>query len=324
MLRIVYFVTRIFSFLAFLLMGYGAIGFIGPMEFPEKILAINSGEWPLYGARNVQVIDDRYYVVPSDHPGRIQIYDLGMNYIRGWSVPSGGAGIKIAVDNNNDIEVYTARGKHQVYDLDGVRKLDEKYRDVIDYDDIPSVGAVLKFESPIYLYVFSSPFLAWLLAVLGAVLFSIFRVAKLKCKKRINKSLGVTSTTEARKLLATVENSKEEKRALSENSIFNFMGNVGVPEENGDYAGKWSEFRIKRNVCLASIFGWFASAFALGFLWSIPFFIIVWFAANIFVLYRCPRCNERFTTENVFLGDKKCSNCSLGRFKFDSAASEND
>lgn len=174
--------TRLISLAAGSCLAIGAIGFFGSAL--SAVGGLNwlpdSFEWPAGFCSGVVSTEDRYFIVPHEPSGRIQIYDSDWKFVRGWHVDGGGGALRVFVRNTNEIHVLAAR-KHLVYGLGGNMLSREDYSAAdIASRALPGEGKAFNVPTPILLQVFSSPFYSWLVAMVGMVLI----VARTKMSNR--------------------------------------------------------------------------------------------------------------------------------------------
>ena len=162
---------RLVTLVAATLLAIGAIGFFGSglvAEGGSKWLP-NSFEWPAGYCNGVVMTRDHYYIVPLAPVSRVQVYDRNWKFIRGWNVDAAGGMFKLFVTDTNHIHVVTARRMmHYEFDLKGELLSSTTYPDTgTGYSSFPSEGGSYVVPTPLLLWVFSSPFLSWLAAVMG-------------------------------------------------------------------------------------------------------------------------------------------------------------
>jgi hypothetical protein len=163
--------------LAAMCIGVGGLGFFGTSFI--AIGALNqlpgSFEWPIGYATGVVSTKDNYFVVPHTPSGRVQIYDSKWRYLRGWNVDASAGTFKLHVTDTNRIHVVTARRQmHYVYDLNGNVVSSEHYLATgRSYSSFPEEGGSYFVPTPVWLWVFTSPFYSWLTAAIGLGLFAL-------------------------------------------------------------------------------------------------------------------------------------------------------
>ena len=166
---------RFIRLLAATCVGIGGLGFFG-----TGIIAIgalkplpNSFEWPIGYATGVVSTKDNYFVVPHTPSGRVQIYDSNWRFVRGWNVDAGAGTFKLHITDTNRIHVVTARMQmHYVYDLNGKMISSESYSGTGgSYSSFPKEGDSYLVPTPVWLWVFTSPFYSWLAGAIGIGLF---------------------------------------------------------------------------------------------------------------------------------------------------------
>jgi len=180
--------SRAITFFGAAFIAIGAIGFFGSAL--AAMGAFNwlpsSFEWPVGHAHGVVSTKDHYFVVPHTPSGRVQLYDNNWKFLQGWNVDAGAGTFKLFITDTNHIHVVTARGqKHYAYDLDGHLLASATYpASGTGYSSFPSEGESYLVPTPVWLWVFSSPFFSWLAAAAGFGLF----IARDKMQKRRGKT----------------------------------------------------------------------------------------------------------------------------------------
>lgn len=172
----------VFAGIFAILIAYGWVAFMG------QALGACGGlpflgeefEWPMFFTDGAveDSLGKRY--VPHAAVGRIQVYDSEGNFLRGWFVDAGGGVFKLHVTEDDELEVFTARGdRHLVFAGDG-RLLKKGHYPGESYDDLP-VGPYCEISLgvPWYLLPLTSPLLAWLVVVMGFAGMVIFN----RCNK---------------------------------------------------------------------------------------------------------------------------------------------
>jgi hypothetical protein len=127
-------------------------------------------EWPIFFTSGTveDSLGQRY--VPHTAAGRIQMYDREGKFLRGWFVDAGGRVFKLHVTEDDELEVFIARGDwHLVFAADGSLLREGPYAGE-SYDALP-VGPYceITLAVPWYLFPLTSPFVAWLTGVAGMV-----------------------------------------------------------------------------------------------------------------------------------------------------------
>jgi len=155
--------------LMYLLVLVGAGGFFAAALSATGIIKLPSSyEWPAGYVRGGVTTADGKYIVPLMPSGRLQIYDSQWHFIRGWNVGTGGGNFKVQCSANGVIEVFTATGEHhysfaQDVHLIGSESLPEPF------SLLPDEGQSVVVPTSPLLWIFSSPFLSWGVAVVGFV-----------------------------------------------------------------------------------------------------------------------------------------------------------
>jgi hypothetical protein len=157
-LFVLFSIVGVYGLFAFLAQGIGAMG--GAPFLPSSI------EWP--AAYPDQVLQDPsgnvvVTVVPS---GRIQVYDAGGRFVRGWFVQASGGDFTARVTQTGAIEVSVARtGKKFLYSPSG-ELVGESTSDPTFAQRQPN----FQRQGPPYMSVvwpLSHPFAAWTTGVIG-------------------------------------------------------------------------------------------------------------------------------------------------------------
>jgi len=110
-------------------------------------------------------------------------------------------------------------------------------------------------------------------------------------------------------------NQKIEQREVSQKvkKHFDYMANLWrLP--NGGYTEKWSEYRLKRNMLIASIVIWGASSMSFGPIAAVLLLPLPLFFGNVFMLFKCPKCGSEYTTGKNIFGESGCANCGFNRY----------
>jgi hypothetical protein len=127
-----------------------------------------SREWPAGYVSGVVTTGHGDYIVPLVPSGRVQLYDAQWHFIRGWNVDAAGGDFKVEYSPDALIEVFTARGNHH-YSFTGEGRLIVPARILPEtFASLPRGDSVVVPTSPL-LWVFSSPFLSWGVAVIGFI-----------------------------------------------------------------------------------------------------------------------------------------------------------
>lgn len=155
--------------LASFLLVVGAAGFFGSAL--SAVGGLNwlprSFEWPVGYASGVVSTAEGLHVVPHTSSGRIQVYDANWKFIIGWPVNASGGIFKLLVPGEDRIEVITARGSWQyVFDVRG-RLISKSTYEPKTYSDFADLGESIVVPTSPWLWVFSSPFIAWVVLMTG-------------------------------------------------------------------------------------------------------------------------------------------------------------
>ena len=164
---------QIMHAIGLLILLYGGAGFFGSgfMAGGGSAMVDESFEWPFGTVSGVLKASDGTLYAPHESSGRIQAYDAGRRFLRGWSVDAGRGAFKARLHPGQRIEVVTSRGdKCLLFDRTG-HLLREGRVDARAYGNFdPGETHRVSFPLPIYLWVFTHPFHAWAVVVLGMLL----------------------------------------------------------------------------------------------------------------------------------------------------------
>jgi hypothetical protein len=159
-----------------LLVVYGGLAFFGQALAATGVLFFlgPSFEWPVGYAWGVVSDSAGRSIVPLTPSGRIQVYYPEDHFVCGWFVPAGGGNFKLHVTDEDQIEVFTGRGSRRfLFATDGTLLAQDTYPPG-SYADLPSSPTTARvFTTSILLWPFSHPFIAWAVAVLGAIGFGL-------------------------------------------------------------------------------------------------------------------------------------------------------
>jgi hypothetical protein len=153
----------------------GASGFFAAALSATGVLKLpTSREWPAGYASGVVAAADGKYIVPLVPSGRVQLYDSQWHFIRGWNVDAGGGDFKVQYSPDGVIEVFTARGEHHYSFSEDGRLIASTTILPESFSSLPK-GQSVVVPTPPLLWVFSSPFLSWGVAVIGFVGMAILK-----------------------------------------------------------------------------------------------------------------------------------------------------
>lgn len=139
-----------------------ALSAMGVIKLPA------SREWPAGYVSGVVTTGHGDYIVPLVPSGRVQLYDAQWHFIRGWNVDAAGGDFKVEYSPEGLIEVFTARGSHHY-------SFTEEGRLIVPARILPETfaslprGESVAVPTSALLWVFSSPFLSWGVAVIGFI-----------------------------------------------------------------------------------------------------------------------------------------------------------
>jgi hypothetical protein len=148
----------------FLMVGAGGF-FAAGLSATGVITLPESFEWPSGYVRGVVQTQDGKYVVPHIPAGRVQLYDAQWHFIRGWHVDASGGDFTVACLPDGEIVVFTARGHQRLSFTENGRltlatTLPESFVR-------PQPGRSIVVPTSPLLWIFSSPFLSWGVALIG-------------------------------------------------------------------------------------------------------------------------------------------------------------
>lgn len=146
----------------------GAGGFFGQALFASggQHWLPQSFEWPAGTVEDALITADGAHIILVRGVGRVQVYDSYWHFLRGWTVP---AVLRLRLLGNGNLEALTKGEKGFVFDTSGnlISKHAYETREFVDLENsLPHTGSVL-VPTPRLLYIFSSPFLSWLVFGLG-------------------------------------------------------------------------------------------------------------------------------------------------------------
>ncbi|MGZ4873487.1 MAG: hypothetical protein ACXV99_16475 [Candidatus Angelobacter sp.] len=148
----------------FLMVGAGGF-FAAGLSATGVITLPDSFEWPPGYVRGVTETSDGNHVVPLVPAGRLQIYDSQWHFIRGWHVDASGGDFSVACLPAGEIVVFTARG-HQRLSFTENGKL-TLATTLPESFVSPQLGRSIVVPTSPLLWIFSSPFLSWGVALIG-------------------------------------------------------------------------------------------------------------------------------------------------------------
>jgi hypothetical protein len=152
------------------LIAIGAIGFFGCSIFYTGGLnwLPSTFEWPAGFVDGVLTTSSHDHIVLIKPVGRVQVYDPAWHFLRGWPIS---AGLKLRLLQDGTVEVLTKGQKGFVFDLNGKLLSQKTYpvRDFLDLENSLPAGESTFVPTSWWLYIFSSPFLSWLVMLSGFV-----------------------------------------------------------------------------------------------------------------------------------------------------------
>lgn len=163
------FLKRVLAIPVGILMAAGAVGFLGTAlsgcgglnRLPRSF------EWPAGYAEGVISMPGGEHVVPLRCPCRIQVYDRNWRFLRGWHSELGRRHpIKLVASGRDRFEAIEESFRCE-YTLNGDLIL--RTKTPTNFDAIPA-GRSCFVPTPIWLWIFSSPFLSFVAYALGLIL----------------------------------------------------------------------------------------------------------------------------------------------------------
>lgn len=179
-------VTSVLNYIASACLIIGITGFLAPaLLIVSKIEFSESFEWPVGNTRSALQHSSGIYIVPHEPSGRVQLYDNSLKFLRGWQIEANGGSFNLNISDDNSFYIYTARGDMKYhFDLQGKLLSSEKHLE--RYPNNRSHLLDVAIPTPAYLWVFTNPFKAWIVAVLGIILANIAnRLSKSKRRQQI-------------------------------------------------------------------------------------------------------------------------------------------
>lgn len=141
-------------------------------------------QWPVGFGHGIITTPAGIHVVPHQSSGRVQVYDRGWNFLRGWHVPARGGSFKLALPICEEIEVLTSRGDSRLrYNLIG-DLLESSVCSSRDYDAAPGGQETKYIWSWPWMWTLVHPFLALLTVLIGFVVLWIGGQAQFRFGRR--------------------------------------------------------------------------------------------------------------------------------------------
>jgi hypothetical protein len=184
---------RVAAALASVLLIVGAAGFFG------RALSAAGGlnwlppsfEWPVGYADGVVSMPGGTHVVPHTPSGRVQVYDQDWRFVRGWHVDASGGTFKLREAGDDRIDVITARGSWRyTYTLGGDLIARVNYSPA-SYSSFPDRGERRVVPTPPWLWIISSPAVAWAVLFLGACVMIVL-------ERKVKRPVAVQSAAASR------------------------------------------------------------------------------------------------------------------------------
>ncbi len=150
-------------------MAYGISAFFGAAYSAGGSLPATF-EWPIGRADQLIEVPDGRRIAVHPASARIQVYDRDWKLLHSWVVHAGGGDFKARLLPDEKLEVWTARGaQHFLFTLDG-RQVEQSSYPPEQYPRLPVTAGPGDVPTPIFLWPFSQPFLAWAVALAGGLL----------------------------------------------------------------------------------------------------------------------------------------------------------
>jgi hypothetical protein len=160
---------KIAGFVGGLLIAYGITAFYGTAYSAGGSLPATF-EWPVGHADQLIRVPDGRRIAIHPTSARIQVYDHDWKLLHAWVVHAGAGDFKARLLPDDKLEVWTARGaQHFVFTLDGTQVEQSSYPPE-QYPRLPVSAGPGCVPTPILLWPFSAPFVAWGVAVAGGLL----------------------------------------------------------------------------------------------------------------------------------------------------------
>jgi hypothetical protein len=160
---------KLAGFVGGLLMAYGISAFFGAAYSAGGSLPATF-EWPMGHADQLIEVPDGRRIAVHPASARIQVYDRDWKLLRAWVVHAGGGDFKARLLPDDKLEVWTARGaQHFLFTLDGAQVEQSSYLPE-QYPHLPVTAGPGDVPTPLLLWPFAQPFVAWAVALLGGLL----------------------------------------------------------------------------------------------------------------------------------------------------------
>ena len=160
---------KIAGFIGGMLVAYGISAFYGAAYLAGGSLPATF-EWPMGRADELIEVPDGRRIAIHPASARIQVYDHDWKFLRAWVVYAGGGDYRARLLPDDKLEVWTARGAQRfVFTLDGAQ-IEQSWYPPEQYPRLPISAGPGYVPTPILLWPFSAPFVAWGVAVAGGLL----------------------------------------------------------------------------------------------------------------------------------------------------------
>lgn len=140
-------------------------------------------EWPVGRADQIIQLPDGLRVATHTPSGRMQVYDRQWRFVRAWNVDASGGVFKARLTTTGLLEVWTARGdKRLIFELDG-RLVEAGSYAPASYSDFREDGMPGYVPTPLPLWMFAHPFVAWSVGAVGMAMFGLSDPRRWKSKR---------------------------------------------------------------------------------------------------------------------------------------------
>lgn len=173
---------RVFGVLGGILMATGVAAFFSTILASLGVIPA-SFEWPVGRADQIIQMQDGFRAVTHTPSGRIQVYDPAWHFVRAWNVDAAGGVFKAKLTPTGLLEVWTSRGeKRFLFATDG-QLVEAGSYSPSSYSDFLEDGAPGYVPTPLPLWIFAHPFVAWLVGIIGMAMLAISDWKRLKLKR---------------------------------------------------------------------------------------------------------------------------------------------
>ena len=173
-------VRRVVGMLGGMLVAIGGGAFFSVSLLPAFGGIPTNFEWPVGHADQIIQLSDGNRVAVHTPSSRLQVYDPAWHFVRGWSIDANGGSFKVRLVENALLEVWTARGqKRLVFEPVGRLVWSGNY-DAGSYGDFQTDGRSGYVPTPLPLWIFAHPFIAWSVGAVGMAMSAWSDPKKLK------------------------------------------------------------------------------------------------------------------------------------------------